>query len=171
MDIRTLRLFAEYNAITNQKMNGHLKGLSDEQWNRKFGGYFSSIRSLCDHLYICDYNWLKRFSKLRTFKYINDSLFKQDLRNGTQVVSELRDYLGKRKELDEQISRFIDEIDAGDIGKELKYVDSHGDEHNQVFGAVVLHFFNHQTHHRGMISIYLEEMNIENDFSNIMDMI
>jgi hypothetical protein len=58
-----------------------------------------------------------------------------------------------------------------DLSKFLDYKDSHGDPHHQEFGLVVLHVFNHQTHHRGMVSIYLEEMGVQNDYSNIMDMI
>jgi uncharacterized damage-inducible protein DinB len=152
-------------------MNELITNLSDEQWNRKFGGYFSSIRSLCNHLYICDFNWLKRFALLRDFNYIKDDFFKKEQKFGSHAFEDKNEYLQKRKELDEYMKRFVEEVKEEDLNKYLKYKDSHEDEHNQEYGLVILHVFNHQTHHRGMISIYLEEMNVENDYSNIMDII
>jgi uncharacterized damage-inducible protein DinB len=76
-----------------------------------------------------------------------------------------------RNELDSFIRIFANELKKEDLGKYLVYRDSHNDEHNQEYGLVILHVFNHQSHHRGMISIYLEEMGIENDYSNIMDIL
>jgi uncharacterized damage-inducible protein DinB len=152
-------------------MNELIAKLSDEQWNKKFGGYFSSILSLCNHLYICDFNWLKRFALLRDFEYIKDEFFKKGLKFGSHAFEDKNEYIQKRKELDEYMKRFTGEVKEEDLNKSLTYKDSHGDEHNQEYGLVILHVFNHQTHHRGMISIYLEEMNVENDYSNIMDII
>jgi len=171
MDLETLKLLSEYNRITNLAMNELIRRLDEAQWNRKFGGYFSSIRSLCNHLYISDFNWLKRFTNLRSFIYRAEPIFEQTLRFDSHAFTEKAVYLQKRPELDGYIGRFVDELRGEDLGKRLLYKDSHGDGYDQEFGNVVLHFFNHQTHHRGMISLYLEEMGIENDYSNIMDMI
>jgi uncharacterized damage-inducible protein DinB len=30
----------------------------------------------------------------------------------------------------------------------------------------LLHFFNHQTHHRGMIALALDQLSVPNDYSN-----
>jgi uncharacterized damage-inducible protein DinB len=171
MDLKTIRFLADYNSITNNQMNDLVRNLSEEQWNNKFGGYFSSIRSLCNHLYICDFNWLKRFSLLRPFEYIKDSFFKTVYTFDAHVITDKEEYIQKREALDRYIKRFVEEVKEEDLSNYLVYKDSHNDEHKQEYGLVILHVFNHQTHHRGMISIYLEEMNIENDYSNIMDII
>ncbi len=171
MDLKTITFLADYNSVTNNQMNGLIRNLSEEQWNRKFGGYFSSIQSLCNHLYICDFNWLKRFSLLRPFDYIKDDFFKKTYTFDAHAFRDKEEYIQEREELDGFIKKFVEEVKEEDLGKYLLYKDSHEDEHNQEFGLVILHVFNHQTHHRGMISIYLEEMNIENDYSNIMDII
>jgi uncharacterized damage-inducible protein DinB len=171
MDLKTIKFLAEYNSITNKNMNEYIKGLTEEQWTKKFGGYFNSIRSLCNHLCISDFNWLKRFSLLRPFEYIKDQFFKNTYSFGSHAITTKDDYFRLRKELDNYLKLFEEELKEEDLNKRLIYRDSHNDEHNQEFGLVVLHVFNHQTHHRGMISIYLEEMGIENDYSNIMDII
>lgn len=171
MDLSTVKFLAHYNSTVNEKMNAHIGALDDEQWNRKFGGYFSSVRSLCNHLYIADFNWLRRLSNLRTFGYIKDAVFEEQHGFGSHAFTGIGEYLGMRKELDRHLMRFADEVVADDLGKKLKYLDSHGDAHDQEYGLLILHVFNHQTHHRGMISLYLEEMRIGNEYSDIMDII
>ena len=171
MDLATIKFLADYNKTVNVQMDALIAGLSEEQWEAKFGGYFDSIRSMCNHLCTCDFNWLRRFALLRPFEYIKDGFFERGIAFGERAFETREAYFRLRGELDEYLKRFAAELRAEDLGRILKYNDSHGDEHNQEFGLVILHVFNHQTHHRGMISLYLEELKVENDYSNIMDII
>jgi uncharacterized damage-inducible protein DinB len=171
MDKSTIQFLAKYNELTNVKMDSYIKNLSEEDWKRKFGGYFNSIQSLCNHLCIGDFVWLKRFSLLREFEYIKDDFFLKEIKFGTHAFENKEQYLDLRKKIDSYYNKFSAEVREDDCVKKLIYKDSHGDEHVQDFGLVVLHVFNHQTHHRGMISLYLEELGIPNDYSNIMDII
>jgi uncharacterized damage-inducible protein DinB len=171
MDVQTSMLFAKYNQVANNDMNLLISKLDVGQWNREFGGYFKSIKEVCNHLYITDFNWLKRFSKLRDFHYIKNPIFDHDLAFGTNPISEIPDYLQKRKELDEKLIQFTSEIRPDDLDSDLSYSDSQGVPHKRNFGGLVLHAFNHQTHHRGMVSVYLDIMNIHNDFSNVLPLV
>lgn len=168
MDIRTCKLFAQYNKKTNCEMDEFIKPLEETQWSREFNGYFNSIKSLCNHLYISDFIWLQRFSNLREYCYIKNPMFNSEMRFGSTVLGDIGDYIVKREELDQQIILFVDEITQDDFDKYLTYKDSQGVSQKRLFGGLVLHFFNHQTHHRGMVSLYLENMNINNDFSNLL---
>lgn len=171
MDLYSIKLFAMYNERTNIKMNEIISELSNIQWERQFNGYFNSIKSMCNHIYIGDFNWLKRFSNLRQFKYIRNGIFKQTIRFDEAVLESIQDYKEKRGKLDICINEFVNELKREDLEKDLKYIDSHGKEYKRNFGGLILHMFNHETHHRGMVSIYLEEMKIANDYSNLMDML
>ena len=168
MEIKTIEFFARYNSITNNKMNEIILGLSTEQWGKEFKGYFNSIKSLCNHIYISDFTWLKRFSALRKFEYIDDVSFKKTLNFTEIIIGTIQSYSEMRNELDEKINVFVGEVRNEDLERKLKYVDSHGKEYERNFGGLILQMFNHETHHRGMISIYLEEMGISNDYSNLM---
>jgi len=152
-------------------MNEIIRTLENDEWQKEFKGYFNSIRSMCNHIYIGDFNWLKRFSKLKDFEFINNSIFNLDIKFSESVFHSKDEYLEKRKILDNYINDFINEIDNIDLGSNLIYKDSKGNEYNKNFGKLIIHMFNHQTHHRGMISIYLEEMGIENDYSNLNSII
>jgi uncharacterized damage-inducible protein DinB len=171
MDIRTITLLAEYNRKTNSEMNGIIQKLDVSQWMQTFKGYFSSIHSLCNHIYLADFNWLKRFSKLRPFIYSQQALFNQELPFGSTVFESIKDYLAKREELDQYLLEFAKEIRPEDLDQQLVYVDSQGKPNERLFAGLILHCFNHQTHHRGMISIYLDYLGINNDFSNLAGMV
>jgi uncharacterized damage-inducible protein DinB len=171
MDTRTALLLARYNSSVNLKMNALIEGLSAEAWDRGLGGFFPSVHSLCNHLYIGDLNWLKRFSALRDFEYAKSPLLASIPKFSETAVGTVAEYLAKRAALDELLGAFATELTDGDLAKDLSYVDSHGTEHRRNFGGLVLHCFNHQSHHRGMVSVYLEMLGVPNDFANLMDLL
>ena len=171
MDIQTAKLMASYNASANRNMNKFIHEISDSQWTMEFSGYFRSIRSLCNHLYIADFVWLRRFSGLRSFKYIDNRVFSENVNFGMTVVNSIAEYENKRQSLDEVIGIFADDLYEKDFNADLTYKDSGGNEHKRNFGGLVLHMFNHQTHHRGMISLYLENLGIENDFNSLFEIL
>ena len=168
MDKNTLVLFAKYNKAVNEKMNGIIKTLSPEEWAKDLGGYFESARGLCSHLYISDFNWLKRFSKLRDFTVFKEALFEREPYSfKEELFEDMGEYLAKRPMLDEKIIAFANETSDADMNSLLKYTDSHGTPYEKNFGGLVMHCFNHDTHHRGMISLYLEMLGRENDFASL----
>ena len=161
-------LFAKYNKTANEQMDEIIKTLSPEEWDKPLGGYFKSVRSLCSHLYVCDFNWLKRFSKLRDFVVFKEAAFNRDLYSFEEVLfKDKGEYLAQRPSLDEKIIAFADELKDADLNSHLKYADSKGNTYERNFGGIILHVFNHQTSHRGMISLYLEMLGRENDFNSL----
>jgi uncharacterized damage-inducible protein DinB len=49
--------------------------------------------------------------------------------------------------------------------------DFKGVDQDREFGGLVLHVFNHETHHRGMIALYLDMLGKANDFSNLVHLL
>jgi uncharacterized damage-inducible protein DinB len=160
-------LFAKYNKVANQKMNEVIQTLSKEEWEKNLGGFFSSVRGLCSHLYICDFNWLKRFSRLRDFDVFKEAFFAQEPYSFKEILfADMTEYLTNRPLLDEKIIAFINEVNDKDLDSLLKYNDSSGNLYEKNFGGLVIHSFNHDTHHRGMISLCLEMLGRKNDFAS-----
>jgi uncharacterized damage-inducible protein DinB len=162
----TVMLWANYNKMANDAMNGFIKTLNGDEWNRRFSGYFGSVRELCSHLYIADFNWLKRFGNLKEFSFLKDSFFEKTLAFDTVLFETIDEYLSRRPELDNKMSAFASEMEDEDLGKMLRYTDSRGKTFEKNLGGLVMHMFNHDTHHRGMVSLYLELLGKENDFSS-----
>ena len=90
---------------------------------------------------------------------------------GDLLFATFRDYEAERKALDERFAKFADEVQTEDLPKRLRYKNFKGVEQDREFGGLVLHTFNHQTHHRGMIALYLDMLGKQNDFSNLLVLI
>jgi uncharacterized damage-inducible protein DinB len=164
----TFVLLAKYNAAANLAMNGLMDKLNSGEWDAPLGGYFPSVRSLCSHLYICDFNWLKRFSRLRDFAALDTPFFTREPYSFKDVLFDKKDdYQARRPELDGQITAFTGELRDEDLASPLVYTDSSGARYEKNFGGLLLHCFNHGTHHRGMISLYLELLGRDNDFNSL----
>jgi len=159
------KTLANYNKVTNEYMNDHIKNITEEQWDKIFNGYFKSIHELCSHIYICDFNWLKRFSKLRKFQTFNNRIFENNLNFSEIIFQNINEYIEERIELDEIIIKFINELNQNDLESILEFTDSKGTNIKKKMEPLIIHVFNHQAHHRGMISLYLEFLGIENGFS------
>ena len=161
-------LLAKYNIITNELMNNIIKKLTEEQWNKEFNGYFKSIHELCSHIYIVDFNWLKRFKKLHSFDILNTEIFEGEYKFTETIFKSIDEYIFKRSQLDNIIAEFINELREEDLNKNLRFINSKGVDMERKMNPLITHVFNHETHHRGMISLYLEMLGIENSYSDSM---
>jgi uncharacterized damage-inducible protein DinB len=167
----TVKLLARYNVHANTEMGHVLAQLSDKEWNQGLGGYYPSIRSLCSHLFIADFNWLQRFATLHPFSYAQHRIFQKKPAWGDLLFATFRDYDADRKALDERFTEFAEEVQIEDLPKRLRYKSLKAIDQDREFGGLILHAFNHQTHHRGMIALYLDMLGKENDYSNLIVLI
>jgi uncharacterized damage-inducible protein DinB len=161
-------LLARYNKFSNLMMNKIIENISEEEWNRDFAGFYKSIHEICSHIYISDYNWLKRYKLLRSFNCLTNDYFDKNYQFTEVIFSNKDEYLKMRNELDEKIIEFIAEITINDLGDILKYSNSKGMNFEKRVDGLLIHLFNHETHHRAMISIYLETLGKENDYNNVL---
>ena len=171
MDLKTIKLLADYNKTTNKEMNKYISRINETQWNKDFKAYLPSIFKMCNHVYIGDYNWLKRFSTLRDFQYIKDGFFSREITFTMDAFKDPKEYVAKREYLDTMITKFVTELMENDLVNNLRYTDSRGTEHNRNFGGLIVHMFNHQTHHRGQISVLLDMIDVKNDYSSMQNRI
>ena len=165
MNKNTFELLVRYNKGVNQQMDNTIKTLSEDEWDKQFSGYFKSIHELCSHIFFWDYTWLYRFKTVNSFKSLSDVYFNKDYNSMEILFKNIDEYLRKRPELDNIFINFITEITADDLNKEFTWKNTKGIEIKKKIGIMLMHLFNHETHHRGMISLYLELIGKENDYS------
>jgi len=158
--------YAEKNKSTNELMNNIIENISEEEWRKEFNGFYKSIYELCSHIYSSDFNWFKRFLQARDFDVLNKGFFEKDFFPERIFTNELfkniNDYVIKRKELDDIIIDFICKLSENDLEKMLKIIDSEGNVFELKLGPMIFYMFNHEVHHRGMISLYLDMLGKEN---------
>jgi len=73
------------------------------------------------YIYICDFNWLKRFSKLRKFQTFNNKIFENNFNFLEIIFQNINEYMEKRIELDEIIIKFINELNQNDLESILEF--------------------------------------------------
>jgi uncharacterized damage-inducible protein DinB len=167
MDKSIFKLLARYNIKINEKMNDIIKTLSEEEWNKQFFGYYKSIHELCSHIFVGDNRWLIKFKDMGEFKTLADKRFNAEYDFNKLYFENINEYLTERLEMDNIIIDFINELSEDDLDKRMKWTNSKGIECIHTLGTGIIHLSHHETHHRGMISLYLEYLGKENDYSNL----
>ena len=161
--------FADYNKRANNQMNNIIKNISEEEWDKQFFSYWKSMHELCSHIFTADYGWLNRFRLFTDSKKLTDEYFRINYNWGEKIFENIHEYINKREELDEKIIIFVNEITNEDLVKIMSWTDWEGNIIKKKLGIYLMHMFNHATHHRAQISIYLDMVGKENDFSIFFD--
>lgn len=167
MDMETVSLLAKYNAHANRGMGRAISALAPGEWDREFTGYFKSVHSLCSHLFSGDVLWLRRFLGIKAFSFAKDEILSRESPFGQDPFASVEDYHAKRLLLDDIFLSLAGELRPADLSATLSFTNLRGESYSRKVGGLVLHCFNHQTHHRAMISLYLEFLGKANDFSNL----
>ncbi|QIL91074.1 damage-inducible protein DinB [Microbulbifer sp. SH-1] len=153
------QMMADYNQSMNSQIYGAAGHLSAEELAEDRQAYFGSILGTLNHILVGDTIWLKRFAthpssrtSLREISVLpNPDSLDQILFNDFAALTEHRVWL------DSQIIHWIDTLTEADLDSVLSYRSTKGVPANKRFSSVILHFFNHQTHHRGQVSTLLSQ--------------
>ena len=167
------QLLAAYNQWMNAKVYEAAGRLSTVELAKDRGAFFGSILGTLNHIVVADTVWLKRFvthpSCLDSFQSV------AELDNPTSLDQILFDDLGRLKEhriwLDRQIIDWISQLSEGDLDVVLTYHNMKGIPASKRYSILVLHFFNHQTHHRGQVSTLLSQMGVDVGVTDLLERI
>ena len=153
------QLLADYNQWMNGKLYEAAASLTPVELAEDRGAFFGSVLGTLNHLVVADRIWLKRFATLPAFaEPLRPVSELPDPQGLDQILFErfeaLRDH---RQWLDRQILAWIDGLDKGDLEQVLEYRNTKGIASSRRVSLLLLHFFNHQTHHRGQITTLLAQ--------------
>jgi uncharacterized damage-inducible protein DinB len=167
MDKRIFELLVKYNNETNKKMNKIIETLSEEEWNKQFSGYYRSIHGVCSHIFGGDHRWLIKFKNLGNFNSIDGNRFNVEYDFNKLFFENINEYIIERIGMDKILLDFVNELTEKDFDKKMEWINSKGIKCIHTLGTGLIHLSHHETHHRGMISLYLEFLGKENDYSNL----
>ncbi len=144
-----VRTMAAYNNWQNGHVFAAASKLDDDARRENRGAFFGSIHATLNHLYWGDRLWMSRFSGTAAPRMtsVEDS------------VSECRqwaDLTFQRLELDREIEVWARDVSHEALNRDLTWFSAVLDaEVSRPLPALVVHFFNHQTHHRGQVHAML----------------
>ena len=157
----------EYYSRCNKGINtGMIKIIKENDiFNKTFPGYYKTINEILFHILAVDLSWTSDLRQIIVSDVFENELYKNfDDHNNISPYKSIIEFERDRTTLDDLLIKFIKEIDQKDLEKELPYKN----KKNKTSWEILIHMFNHQTHHRGQISQILDENNISNDFSNMI---
>lgn len=142
-------MMARYNRWQNTSLIAAASTLDDAARRHDRGAFFGSIHATFNHLIWADQMWLHRFAG--TPKPAAPSIAQSVAMHAAWDV-----VVAERNRVDVAISEWAEAIDPAWLAGELTWFSGAvGREMTQPVAPLVVHLFNHQTHHRGQIHAML----------------
>lgn len=137
------------------------------------GAFFGSILGTLNHLAVADTVWLKRFATHPACSAVLEELAvtPKPARLDEILFSNLADLRGYRQRLDALICRFVDEVPQDALEQAFSYSNMKGMPSTRELFAVLLHFFNHQTHHRGQVTTLLFQAGVDPGVTDLLPLV
>ncbi|MBD9562484.1 DinB family protein [Pseudomonas sp. PDM09] len=156
-------LMATYNEWMSAKVYEAARGLSDEVLSADRKAFFGSILGTLNHLAVGDTIWLKRFAKHPTNHLALEPVRQlPDLKSLDQLLfSNIRELSAYREWLDRIIIKWAQSITESDLDSPFNYANMKGVVSAKDFYSLVMHFFNHQTHHRGQVTTLFSQAGVD----------
>lgn len=139
MAIENFRQLAAYNGWANLRLYGAALELPEQAYRRPIGVFFGSLHGTLNHLLVTDRIWLKRLTGTGEHPDRLDAILHDDR----------RDLLSARIAEDARINHLIGSYADADLVSSVAYQTTSGKAYRQPLQDILLHLFNHQTHHRG----------------------
>jgi uncharacterized damage-inducible protein DinB len=133
-------MLAAYNSWANRRLYDAVSALPDADYRADRGAFFRSVHGTLNHLLVADRIWMRRFTGDGESPTRLDAILFEDF-------AELRT---AREAEDARIERYIGGLSETALAGMLRYrtITNPRDIEQPLMPALV-HFFNHQTHHRG----------------------
>jgi uncharacterized damage-inducible protein DinB len=164
-------LLAKYNQITNQELIMILREVDPHKLTENLGSYYGSILGILNHHLLADIGWIRilgtHISTLDFVVPLLDRFPKKRPPASELIWKSLEEYVPVRVEIDKLLERVVKSLSTSDYFSNFS-VESRRGKWDYVAWKILLHLFNHQTHHRGSVSVLLDQLGLENDYSNLL---
>ncbi|OPB02224.1 damage-inducible protein DinB [Pseudomonas fluorescens] len=161
--IEHIALMATYNQWMNRKLYDAASTLTDAQLAVDRHAFFGSILGTLNHLALGDTVWLKRFAQhpagFAALAPLSSVAMPGDLKQ--VAFGTLRELSDRRAWLDQLIIDWAHSLREPELDHRLHYHNMRGMPADKPFFSLLVHFFNHQTHHRGQATTLLTQAGVD----------
>ncbi|MDC8758122.1 DinB family protein [Janthinobacterium fluminis] len=153
---------AEYNQWMNARLYAAARTLPDAELAADRKAFFGSLFGTLNHLAAGDTIWLQRFAQHPAHFAALDAVRALAPPAGlSQMLFPDFDALAQyRQWLDGVIIAWAGTLTEADLDHVLRYQNTRGDPFGRNFFSLLMHFFNHQTHHRGQATTLLSQAGV-----------
>jgi uncharacterized damage-inducible protein DinB len=158
-----LALMADYNRWMNERLYAAAATLDDAALYADRGAFFGSLFGTLNHLVVADTLWLKRFATHPVGAMGLAPLQHEPM--PTRLAQPMGDTLAelatRRVWLDGLIADWVALLTDDDLDARLAYRNSKDVPATRNVFALLMHVFNHQTHHRGQATTLLSQSGVD----------
>ncbi|MFO1320538.1 MAG: DinB family protein [Burkholderiales bacterium] len=168
-----LRLMSRYNQWMNGRLYEAAGTLTHEQLVADRGAFFESIFGTLNHLVAGDTLWLKRFATHPAGFPLLDPVraLPKPASLDEWQAADFAHLAERRRVLDGVIEAWVGALAEADIDHAFEYANTKGVVFRRNFFAVLMHFFNHQTHHRGQATTLLTQAGVDVGVTDLLAVI
>lgn len=166
-------LMAQYNRWMNRQLYEAAAALPEAEVMRDKGAFFGSLFHTLNHIAAADIIWLQRLVSVSQHQSQVEALqaFPQPNSLRFAVAPQLSELWVLRQDLDSFTMDWAAGLTQAQMALPLAYCNMAGDSHAKNLGALVLHFFNHQTHHRGQATTLLSQAGLDVGVTDLLALI
>lgn len=154
---------APYNQWMNRKLYEAAAALPADRLHEDRGAFFGSVFGTLNHVVIADLIWFKRIgAKIPGFaslQCLDDLPTPMSLDH--RLCATLPELDALRIKLDAAIGAFCAEVQPAQLEHPLSWTSLNGTAYKKPLGDVLLHVFNHQTHHRGQATTLFSQLGVD----------
>ena len=176
------KLLSDYNSWMNSKLYDAAATLSAADLAADRGAFFGSILGALNHIVVADTVWLQRFaqpaSSLQSLRQPEPHVALASICQlpkptslNALLFANLTELRQRRMLLDTAISSWIAELSDDDLAQSVQYSNMKGTPQCKPLDSLLLHFFNHQTHHRGQASTLLFQAGVDIGVTDLLALI
>ena len=173
LNCRHAVLLASYNAWMNAKLYEAAAALSPDEIAADRKAFFGSLLGTLNHIVVGDTIWLKRFATHPGNHAALEPIRRSPAPHALDQIlfDNLPALWEHRQQLDGTINTWAASLTEADLECPLSYKNTKGIAANKRFSSLVLHFFNHQTHHRGQATTLLYQAGIDVGVTDLLMLI
>lgn len=164
---------AQYNCWMNTRLYDATATLAEARIFEDRGAFFGSLFDTLNHLVVADMIWLHRFARHPGLDDLARAMavFPRPRSLKERVASSLPALRGQRVALDEVVIQLGANVTQEQLAGTLRYANTAGEAQARNFGALLQHFFNHQTHHRGQATTLLSQCGVDVGVTDLLAVI
>lgn len=168
-----ITLLARYNEWMNNKLYEAAAALPPEELAADRKAFFGSLLATLNHIAVADTIWLKRIAAHPRFATALAPLaalpapaaLDQPLCDSFSALRERRIFL------DRLVLDWTGSLSDDDLLAVISYRRMNGEANRRQLGLLLMHFFNHQTHHRGQATTLLSQAGIDVGVTDLLTLI
>jgi uncharacterized damage-inducible protein DinB len=152
--IEALRELFDYNYWARDRQLEACAALTEEQFLRRMGNSFSSVRDTLAHLIFAEWIWLER--------WLGRSPTQADRQKvAAESFPTLASVRKRWSGLERNMRSYLGNLDERALSSSLTYTNWRGQVCTYPLGHTIFHLANHQTYHRGQVTTLLRQLGAE----------